>query len=112
LFADIEPPDARGTASLSGDGVDLSRRLAEVSDSYSPDWNGIDFVGVTPTPDLVLTVRLIDVDFIFDDALGTVTLDLTDLEAAFGEGQAVPISTIDRGNGNIVVVNIRVDLSF
>lgn len=111
LFAGIEPPDARGTASLSADGAETRRALAEVSDSYSPNWNGIDFDRVSPTADLSLTVYLIDVDAFFDDALGTVTLGIADLEAAFGEGQAVPVSTFDRGNGNIVVVNVRVELS-
>ena len=107
LFAAIEPPDAEGTVTLGGGGPFESRPLREIADSYSPNWN-VGFFGVEPSAELSLTVSLTDVDVLFDDVIGTVALTAEDLATAYGEGVPLPIATVDRGNGNIVVIEVRV----
>ncbi|MEZ4472093.1 MAG: MopE-related protein [bacterium] len=103
------PPDPFGTATLLQGPISRSLNLAEIQDTYSPQWAGISWrVALDPAADTRVRISLTDADLANDDPIGTVEVGQADLIAAQAAGRVFPVATVNQGNGHIIAVAISV----
>lgn len=102
------PPDPKGTATLTAQGLADPYTLPEKGNTLNPSWAGVEWTDVIIDSAAKLTVALVDVDFNYDDSIGTATVSGPDLMKALAFGTELPIPVNKQGKGGILLVHVVV----